>query len=554
MREVPARHFTGQKRLLNNVVLPGLATLGGEPLDPFAVHSSTQIAQAAYQDLAAKELDAAVDAIFNHPNVGPFICRQLIQRLVTSTPSPGYLYRVVRAFEDNGEGVRGDMRAIVLRILLDAEARNATAAAQQGFGKQREPLIRVAAVARAFPAPPPVNGTYSQRASVITVTTTAPHGYSSGNSAYLDFLGGNVGQPDDGPYSITRVSDMQFTARPLTAQSMTYTQSGSLITVSIGSGGHTYTAGSSVFIDFTSGSPSAPADGTYSVLSRSSDTLQFTTRLLSSRNGSYTQSGNTVSFSTTAAHGFAAGASVHLDFTSGGGAAGNFIVDSVSPDGLQFTVPYTVDAVSRSGTAVATPSADAISRSGSAVTMKPGYGVDRDGTLQVQYSDWGIGDTDTDLAQTPLKSPTVFNFYLPDYQFPGTLSEAGLITPEFELTSDTTVLRQANFLYNGLFNDALNTAGLSSFRSGNRDIFLDLRPWMENAGGLPWVHNSNLAAMIARLNTLLTGGRLSTQAQTIIRNFVQTLPYSASSPTQLRDRARAVVHLIVTSPDFTIQR
>jgi hypothetical protein len=60
--------------------------------------------------------------------------------------------------------------------------------------------------------------------------------------------------------------------------------------------------------------------------------------------------------------------------------------------------------------------------------------------------------------------------------------------------------------------------------------------------------------MIARLNTLLAAGRLSPEAQTIIRNYVQTLPYSATSATQLRDRARAVVHLIVTSPDFTIQR
>ena len=59
-----------------------------------------------------------------HPNVGPFIGKQLIQRLVTSNPSPAYIARVAAAFDDNGAGVRGDMRAVVRAVLLDAEARD----------------------------------------------------------------------------------------------------------------------------------------------------------------------------------------------------------------------------------------------------------------------------------------------------------------------------------------------------------------------------------------------------------------------------------------------
>lgn len=97
-------------------------------------------------------LKAALDRLFVHPNVGPFIGRQLIQRLVTSNPSPAYVARVATAFNDNGQGVRGDMKAVVRAILLDPEARDDTAAGAAGSGKVREPVLRVAAWLRAFDA------------------------------------------------------------------------------------------------------------------------------------------------------------------------------------------------------------------------------------------------------------------------------------------------------------------------------------------------------------------------------------------------------------------
>jgi uncharacterized protein (DUF1800 family) len=103
MREVPVRHFTGPKRVLNNEVLPGLAMAAGQPLDPHAAHNVTLYSDPAYQALAAKELNDSHSQLFNHPNVGPFVCRQLIQRLVTSHPSRAYLYRVVQKFKENGE-------------------------------------------------------------------------------------------------------------------------------------------------------------------------------------------------------------------------------------------------------------------------------------------------------------------------------------------------------------------------------------------------------------------------------------------------------------------
>jgi uncharacterized protein (DUF1800 family) len=98
-------------------------------------------------------LKIALDTIFAHPNVAPFVSKQLIQRLVTSNPTPAYVQRVATVFENNGSGVRGDMRAVIRAILLDAEARNdAAAAASTTFGKIREPVVRFTGWARAYGA------------------------------------------------------------------------------------------------------------------------------------------------------------------------------------------------------------------------------------------------------------------------------------------------------------------------------------------------------------------------------------------------------------------
>jgi uncharacterized protein (DUF1800 family) len=96
------------------------------------------------------DLKIMLDTLFNHPNVGAFIGKQLIQRMVTSNPSPGYVSRVAAAFNDNGKGVRGDMKAVWRAILLDPEAR--TANSSPSFGKLREPVVRLANFMRAFNA------------------------------------------------------------------------------------------------------------------------------------------------------------------------------------------------------------------------------------------------------------------------------------------------------------------------------------------------------------------------------------------------------------------
>lgn len=91
-------------------------------------------------------LKTGLDALSNHANVGPFIGRQLIQRLVTSNPSPRYVAAVSRTFADNGSGVRGDLKAVVKAILLHPEAR----AASTTGGKVREPILRLSALLRAY--------------------------------------------------------------------------------------------------------------------------------------------------------------------------------------------------------------------------------------------------------------------------------------------------------------------------------------------------------------------------------------------------------------------
>jgi uncharacterized protein (DUF1800 family) len=94
------------------------------------------------------DLNQALDVIAQHPNVGPFISRQLIQQLVTSNPSPAYIGRVSRVFDNNGQGVRGDLRAVVKAVLLDPEARaNAPA---PPFGKLKEPVLAMLQLLRAL--------------------------------------------------------------------------------------------------------------------------------------------------------------------------------------------------------------------------------------------------------------------------------------------------------------------------------------------------------------------------------------------------------------------
>ena len=135
MRMVDAYHDFGSKSILGGQIIPARTP---DPMNPGVE--------------GLKDVSDAVDILFNHPSIAPFISKQLIQRTVTSNPSPDYISRVAAAFINNGSGVRGDMKAVVRAILLDAEARDPAMMDVPSFGKLREPFLRVVNFARAFNA------------------------------------------------------------------------------------------------------------------------------------------------------------------------------------------------------------------------------------------------------------------------------------------------------------------------------------------------------------------------------------------------------------------
>jgi len=674
MREVPARHFTGPKRILNNEVLPGLQTLGGQPLDPYATHSSTQFNDPAYQGLPNQELDAIHDQLFNDPCVGPFICRQLIQRMVTSHPSRDYVYRVVQAFNNNGSGVRGDMRAVIKAILLDFEARANSETLKPAFGKQREPLLRATAAGRAF-RQNAATGTYSQSGTHV-INVTMANKLQSGNNVFLEFPGpvftpgdttpstenyATLGTPTPttGAFSVNAKGWIGVSTSNGTTNggcTATYTQVAGSNVMTINLGSHWLPTNGKVWLDFVVASTGpAVTDAVFTATTSTStdnatagttftitmgDTTARTGFLRIPRfQGSYVvtdsnlPSPNNKRITLDTIHGgianhhMVAGNKVWLNFTGGNPIAtdGEFTIESV-PDKNTFTVLTTgISNTNNNG-----------------IFMFPlqTLPLTRSGNVGAPPSTFILNSTNGDFDQTPLNSPTVFNFFLPDYKFPGALASQGMTTPEFQITSETSVIRQANFMYNGLFNPG-NSNGISSFKSGSNAIVLDLSPWMGNATDIglgagpqtaqPWTSNANLPSLIDKLQMLLVANQLPTAARTAIADFltrpitsigtganavvtstahgletgdiirfygigggaptlnnisytitktgantftipvtVTTAPsaaqltgahfsvifYNNATPTdaEKRDRLRAVVHLILTSPDFTIQR
>jgi uncharacterized protein (DUF1800 family) len=123
MQSYDAQHDTTAKVLLSGTTLPAGQT-------------------------SAQDLTGALTNLFNHPNVGPFVCRQLIQHLVTSNPSPAYVSRAAAVFANDGTGTRGNMKAVIQAILLDTEARAGDANPSFDGGHLREPMLYMTNVMR----------------------------------------------------------------------------------------------------------------------------------------------------------------------------------------------------------------------------------------------------------------------------------------------------------------------------------------------------------------------------------------------------------------------
>ncbi|WP_395789376.1 DUF1800 family protein [Aquimonas sp.] len=260
-------------------------------------------------------LDAALDNIFNHPNVGPFLARRLIQQLVTSNPSPAYIGRMTAVFNNNGQGVRGDLQALIGAILMDPEARTGHLTQPTRFGKVREPILRQTQLWRAF----------------------------------------------------------------------------------------------------------------------------------------------------------------------GARAQNN------------------------------------------------------------RYADW---NPESHFNQAPNRSPSVFNFYLPDYQRPGELASLGMYSPELQIVNEVFVTRTANWLYNQAERHYLG----SQFNPNP-----DARTVMMEFNNL-WSLANSPAALIDHLNVLLMGGQMSAHMRGVVLAYIEGIPYTAFNDPGGRQRSWEAVHLIVTSPEYQVQK
>jgi len=260
-------------------------------------------------------LDAALDNIFNHPNVGPFLSRRLIQQLVTSNPRPAYIARMTAVFNNNGQAVRGDLRALTAAILMDPEARIGHLTMPTRFGKVREPILRQTQLWRAF-------------------------GARAQNNRYADW----------------------------------------------------------------------------------------------------------------------------------------------NPEGH--------------------------------------------------------------FNQAPNRSPSVFNFYLPDYQRPGELTGLGLYSPELQIVNEVFVTRTANWLFNQAERQYLGTP----FNPNP-----DARAVMMEFNTL-WSLANSPAALIDELNLLLMSGQMSAHMRGVVLAYIETIPFAAVNDPGGRQRAWEAVHLVVTSPEYQVQK
>jgi uncharacterized protein (DUF1800 family) len=155
MQPVDSSHDTTAKTLLNNTVLPAGQT-------------------------ATQDLSGALSNLFNHPNIGPFVCRQLIQHLVTSTPSPAYVSRIAAVFANNGNGVRGDMQAVIRAILTDEEARAGDTNASYDGGHLREPILFLTAMMRSLGFPnTDANSSYASLSNYSQTLNERPYRFNS---------------------------------------------------------------------------------------------------------------------------------------------------------------------------------------------------------------------------------------------------------------------------------------------------------------------------------------------------------------------------------------
>ncbi len=589
-------HELGTKTLLDNVVLP--AAVGYSPTASATTGSQADTTTAAYDSYCQGNLDSALDNIFYHPNIGPYVCRQLIQRLVESNPSPAYLYRVVSKFNDDGTSahVRGNLTAVVNAILLDGEARNATAAAAStSSGKQREPILRITGPARTFLSSAN-SGTYSQSGTAVTTVTTAnPHHFSGGDVVGLDFSVNDTGtppvapanNPTSGSYSVLSTpapTSTTFAINAMSLASVSCSEAANTSTLTVNTSGPA--VGESVYLKFLTG---GFTDGIYPVVTvptTSSFTVTVATAagatavagtVLVPKASGYDNiasttgtTPNVISIATNSNTNVNVGDPVWL-------AAGS----SNQLKDAQWTVASVLDErhFTVTNSTVYTKSESNIGLTIYPLVAPP---LSRSGNVALPASKFDMGNTNSQIVQSPLDSPTVFNFFYPDYQFPGSLSANSVTTPEFQLTTDSNIITLTNTVASTVLSSG-NSSGLINFKSGS--INLDLNTYMSppyvTINTVSTTKNTTVTAvttttvdstaLVNKLGDILTGGMLSQAAKDQITSFVnnttnfpltQTATGTTTAPpaaptlptTSGRDRVRAIVQQILISPEYAVQR
>lgn len=434
----PADHYTGDKLLLEEAVIPA--------------------ASPATVDTCNAALAAALDIIFHHPNTGPFICRQLIQRMITANPSTGYVHRVSSVFNDDGTGVRGNLSAVARAILLDPEARNAAPRMQTGYGHLKEPVLRATQMLRAF------------------------KGFSYGERTYP--------APDLGVAIVGAINAGVHPYLPIPTTSIT-----------INGVSTPYTVFDGVAL--------APGN---TVLLRANSNAAL--------NGLFVFQGNGLPMVR------AANADTPAEL-----------------DGAWVKV-------------IAGQGAGKIYRQTATITN-----VDTDPQVWTEQTAanprrrlWGMGSTNSSLSQTPLRSPTVFNFFEPSYVYLGHTGQNGLYAPEFQITTETSVISAGSWFYDlTRYNTTNATTQAEPFTAGRgadhgdpvrRDIKLDLTAERALA--------DDSAAVLDRIGDLLMPGMMDPRYKTLLANYLETLP-EGTDANRMR-RLSEALYIISLTPEFTWQR
>lgn len=581
-------HELGAKYVLDNVVLP--PAVGYNYPASATAGSQADTTTAAYDAYCLGDLDKVIDNLFNNPNVGPFVARQLIQRLVASNPSPAYVYRVTQVFNDNGtaQHTRGDMSAVISAVLLDSEARDrSVATASTSLGKQREPLLRIVSPARTF-LNAANSGTYAQTGGPqITITTAQPHHYNVNDSVWLDFMVNATGspavEPSTNPMSmaykvISTPSANSFTVNQPDCIYAACTEAVGSTTLSV-----TYNAapatGGKVYLKFNT---NTALDGVYTIVDHP-DTSHFTVTTATAatsgltdtvripRAGAYESLSTTVTnFPMTTDQNLALNAGDHVYLVSSylNLPSNEWVVGSVT-DVRNYIMTCTTTHPKNEGIF-----------SSSVFPLIPPIST-RSGSVNLPSASFSVGSTDGDLGQSPLASPTVFNYFYPDYKYPGSLAANNITTPEFQLTTDSNVINLTNTIIVSLLSSG-NTSGLSTYKTGCANF--DLLPYMTTYGTVNTVSSTSgttvtatttstvdSVGLVDKLSDILTGGMLTSDTKTklvtllndttafpptvVVKGTTTAPPAAPTFPTtSIRDKVRAAVQLILSSPEYAVQR